>query len=161
MFLCHNFDYIFLQLSNHFEETAYERDLRNELLGLPPRRRLKTDAVPTLCLARRINDSDIHTTDLKIKDDKNKEDIENAVLSKELQKQRQLNALQRAESAERRKEEVNRIIMMEAAKKTVEEVGVIIESERSTDSNIISYKAVLKPKVSFYTNTSKPLINFR
>ena len=139
----------FLQLSNHFEETAYERDLRNELLGLPPRRRLKTDAVPTLCLARRINDSDIHTTDLKINDGKNKE-IENAVLSKELQKQRQLNALQRAESAERRKEEVNRIIMMEVAKKTVEDVGVIIESERSTDSNIISYKAVLKPKVSFH-----------
>ena len=139
----------FLQLSNHFEETAYERDLRNELLGLPPRRRLKTDAVPTLCLARRINDSDIHTTDLKINDGKNKE-IENAVLSKELQKQRQLNAFQRAESAERRKEEVNQIIMMEVAKKTVEDVGVIIESERSTDSNIISYKAVLKPKVSFH-----------
>ena len=110
-------------------------------------------------MARRINDSDIHTTDLKIKDDKNKEDIENAILSEELQKQRQLNALQRAESAKRRKEKVNRIIMMEVAKKTVEDVGVIIESERSTDSNIISYKAVLKPKVSFYTNTSKPLIN--
>ena len=139
----------FLQLSNHFEETAYERDLRNELLGLPPRRRLKTDAVPTLCLARRLNDSNIHTTDLKINDGKNKE-IENAVLSKELQKQRQLNAFQRAESAERRKEEVNQIIMMEVAKKTVEDVGVIIESERSTDSNIISYKAVLKPKVSFH-----------
>nr|XP_040576569.1 uncharacterized protein LOC121125436 [Lepeophtheirus salmonis]XP_040576570.1 uncharacterized protein LOC121125436 [Lepeophtheirus salmonis] len=32
---------------NHFEENNYERDLRNELLGLPLRRKLKSDAIPT------------------------------------------------------------------------------------------------------------------
>ena len=33
--------------SLHFTDTSYERDLRNELLGLPIRKRLLPDAVPT------------------------------------------------------------------------------------------------------------------
>lgn len=36
--------------SRHFAPDAFQRDLRNELLGLAPRRRLKPDAVPTLFL---------------------------------------------------------------------------------------------------------------
>ena len=31
----------------HFSSDAYERDLQNELLGLPTKKRLKEDAVPT------------------------------------------------------------------------------------------------------------------
>lgn len=34
--------------SIHFAPDAYERDLQNELLGLPPRKRLRADAVPTI-----------------------------------------------------------------------------------------------------------------
>lgn len=36
--------------SNHFEVTEFERDLQNELLGLPLRKRLKPGAIPTLKL---------------------------------------------------------------------------------------------------------------
>ncbi|GBN36193.1 hypothetical protein AVEN_241703-1 [Araneus ventricosus] len=36
--------------SEHFTEDDYERDLRNELLGLPLKKLLKKDAVPTLSL---------------------------------------------------------------------------------------------------------------
>ena len=36
--------------SLHFDDSAYERDLRNELLGLPTRKKLLSDAVPTKCL---------------------------------------------------------------------------------------------------------------
>ncbi len=34
--------------SNHFLPTDYERDLRNELLGLPVKKRLRKDAFPTV-----------------------------------------------------------------------------------------------------------------
>ena len=142
-----NIIYIYRLFSNHFDETAYERDLRNELLGLPPRRRLKAEAVPTLCLSR---DSSVEVTNTKndiADNNKRKENDERDVLSLELQKQRQVDALQRAESAERRKEEVNRIIMMEVSKRNNSPVEVRIESETSKDGNYISHKAVLKPKV--------------
>ena len=33
--------------SLHFSDSCYERDLRNELLGIPVRKRLLPDAVPT------------------------------------------------------------------------------------------------------------------
>lgn len=33
--------------SEHFLENNYERDLKSELLGLPPRRKLKESSVPT------------------------------------------------------------------------------------------------------------------
>ena len=33
--------------SNHFLPSDYERDLRNELLGIPQRKKLKQDAVPS------------------------------------------------------------------------------------------------------------------
>ena len=36
--------------STHFTENDYERDLKSELLGLPPKKRLKKDAVPSLKL---------------------------------------------------------------------------------------------------------------
>ncbi|QQP38354.1 52 kDa repressor of the inhibitor of the protein kinaselike, partial [Caligus rogercresseyi] len=36
--------------STHFKDSCYERDLRNELLGLKPRRLLKTGSVPTINL---------------------------------------------------------------------------------------------------------------
>jgi len=36
--------------SRHFTPESYERDLRNELLGIPVRKKLKHDAVPTLHL---------------------------------------------------------------------------------------------------------------
>ena len=36
--------------SVHFEESCFERDFRNELLGLPIRRILQDDALPTKCL---------------------------------------------------------------------------------------------------------------
>ena len=39
--------------SDHFLLSACQRDLQNELLGLPLRRRLKKDAVPTLFPSRR------------------------------------------------------------------------------------------------------------
>jgi len=35
---------------NHFSEDSFQRDLTNELLGLPSRKKLKTDAIPTLNL---------------------------------------------------------------------------------------------------------------
>ena len=38
--------------SAHFSTDDYERDLRNELLGLPPRKKLKLDAIPTLFKSR-------------------------------------------------------------------------------------------------------------
>ena len=38
--------------SNHFDKDAYERDLRNELLGLPLRKILKATALPTLQLGK-------------------------------------------------------------------------------------------------------------
>ena len=65
----------------------------------------------------------------------------------ELQKRREAEALKRAESAERRKEEVNKIIMMEVAKTKNRDIGVMIESETSKDGQIINHKAVLKSKV--------------
>lgn len=37
----------------HFVEDDFERDLRNELLGLPPRRRLKKDACPSIFPGRK------------------------------------------------------------------------------------------------------------
>jgi hypothetical protein len=33
--------------SNHFVDEDYDRDLRNELLGLPQKRKLKKEAVPS------------------------------------------------------------------------------------------------------------------
>ena len=94
---------------------------------------------------------DVISTD----DDKNTEDvcnknkiIEDKTLPIELQKRREVDALKRAESAERRKEEVNRIIMMEVAKKN-EDIGVTIESERSKDGCVINHKAVFKSKVRY------------
>ena len=36
--------------SRHFSSDSYERDLRNELLGLPVRKKLKSNAIPTLLL---------------------------------------------------------------------------------------------------------------
>lgn len=38
----------------HFKQEDYERDLEHELLGLPPRKKLKPDAVPSIYL----NDGD-------------------------------------------------------------------------------------------------------
>ena len=141
----HESKYFFI-FSNHFDETAYERDLRNELLGLPLRRRLKADALPTLCLSEdNIN---------KEYEKKNNEDTAEApskdkVLSIELQRQRDNEALKRAENAELRKEQVERIIMKEVGSRNVTptEMGIIIESERNEDGTVINHKAVLKPKV--------------
>ena len=84
----------------------------------------------------------------RIENNMTKGDDESSVLSIELQNLRQMNALKRAESAERRKEEVNRIIMMEVAKKSSNYDCVTIESERSKDGNFINHKAVLIPKVN-------------
>lgn len=36
--------------SQHFTNESYERDLEHELLNLPPRKKLKDTAVPSLCL---------------------------------------------------------------------------------------------------------------
>ena len=36
--------------SKHFKDDDYERDLQHELLNLPPRKRLKADAVPSVGL---------------------------------------------------------------------------------------------------------------
>ena len=128
---------------------AYERDLRNELLGLPPRRRLKIDAIPTLCLpSHKVDDNVSESPNDRSENNMNKGDDENSMLSIELQNLRQMNALKRAESAERRKEEVNRIIMKEVAKKSSNYGDVTIESERSKDGYFINHKAVLKPKVN-------------
>ena len=97
--------------------------------------------------SHKVDDNVSQSQNEKLQNKVNKEDDENSMLSIELQKLRQMNALKRAESAERRKEEVNRIIMMEVAKKSSNYVGVTIESERSKDGNHINHKAVLKPKV--------------
>ena len=130
-------------LSNHFDESAYERDLRNELLGLPLRRKLKSEAVPTLCLPPDL---------IKIDDKKENQNInakneetDDKMLPIELQKRREADALKRAETAERRKAEVNQIISREATKKKQYLVGgVTIESERSKDGRFINHKAVLQ-----------------
>ena len=110
------------------------------------RRRLKPDALPTLCLS----EDNIS----KEYDEKNKEDTEeiqrkDKVLSVELQRQRDNEALKRAENAELRKEQVERIIMKEVGSRNVSpnEMGIIIESERNEDGTVINHKAVLKPKV--------------
>ena len=68
------------------------------------------------------------------------------MLSAELQERREADALKRAEDAERRKEEVNRIIMMEVSKKT-NVPGVTIESEKSQDGHFVHHRAVLRSKV--------------
>ena len=68
------------------------------------------------------------------------------MLSAELQERREADALKRAEDAERRKEEVNRIIMMEVSKKT-NVPGVTIESEKSKDGHFVHHRAVLRSKV--------------
>ena len=130
--------------SNHFDEAAYERDLRNELLGLPSRRKLKLEAVPTLCLSNNSKDIDPPGENKGefIKD----KGEERATLSIDLQRRRESDALKLAESAERRKEEVNRIIMMEVAKRNGG-IGVTIESEKSHDGRYINHKAVLNTKV--------------
>jgi hypothetical protein len=36
--------------SNHFLPSDYERDLKSELMGLPTKKKLKTDAIPSLNL---------------------------------------------------------------------------------------------------------------
>ena len=104
--------------------------------------------------SHKVDDNVSQSQNEKLQNKVNKEDDENSMLSIELQKLRQMNALKRAESAERRKEEVNRIIMMEVAKKSSNYVGVTIESERSKDGNHINHKAVLKPKVFISFNFS-------
>ena len=68
------------------------------------------------------------------------------MLSAELLVRREADALKRAEDAERRKEEVNRIIMMEVSKKT-NVPGVTIESEKSKDGHFVHHRAVLRSKV--------------
>ena len=68
------------------------------------------------------------------------------MLSAELQERREADALKRAEDAERRKEEVNRIIMMEVSKKT-NVPGVTIESQKGQDGRFVQHRAVLRSKV--------------
>ena len=95
-----------------------------------------------------VDDNVIQSPNDRIENNMTKGDDESSVLSIELQNLRQMNALKRAESAERRKEEVNRIVMMEVAKKSSNYDCVTIESERSKDGNFINHKAVLIPKVN-------------
>jgi hypothetical protein len=43
--------------SNHFNEDDYERDLEHELFGLPPRKKLKKTAVPSIFEDRKKNET--------------------------------------------------------------------------------------------------------
>ena len=133
-----------LNYSNHFDEGAYERDLRNELLGLPLRRRLKIKSLPTLCLSNLVNETE-GSKEPENSLEKKHESVER-MLSAELQERREADALKRAEDAERRKEEVNRIIMMEVSKKT-NVPGVTIESQKSQAGHFVHHRAVLRSKV--------------
>lgn len=60
-----------LVCSNHFRPSDYERDLKNELLGLPLRNRLKKEAVPSLKLNygedKKPSEAQIHRALLKEK----------------------------------------------------------------------------------------------
>ncbi|XP_018566821.1 uncharacterized protein LOC108907566 [Anoplophora glabripennis] len=69
--------------SIHFVENDYERDMRNELLGLPPRKLLKTTAVPSLFLPNKPQD----VTSLRAQRYNNKTEIE------ELQRKEKINKL--------------------------------------------------------------------
>ena len=95
--------------SDHFEESAYERDLKGELLGLPPKRKLRLDAVPMLCLKRpaasqkeatsRAEDGDHVSGEMTVasSDQKIRTETGAAQISAELKKKREEEAAIRAE----------------------------------------------------------------
>ncbi|TRY74091.1 hypothetical protein TCAL_02586 [Tigriopus californicus] len=47
----------------HFTSESYQRDMRNELLGLPVRKRLKKEAVPTLALMSNEDEPQLNRSD--------------------------------------------------------------------------------------------------
>ena len=51
--------------SLHFLPEAYERDLQNELLNLPPRKKLKKDAIPSINLPIRRAESESKQSQVK------------------------------------------------------------------------------------------------
>ena len=102
--------------------------------------------MPTLCLSNNSKDID-PPGENKVEINKDNEN-ERAMLPIDLQRRREADALKLAESAVRRKEEVNQIIMMEVAKRNGG-IGVTIESEKSDDGLYISHKAVLNTKVRY------------